>query len=213
VTRARLSSIVAAISVTVALPGSALAQEGVEEVQPEFFVWLPDNPLVGAAIGVAALLGALFTVFTSIGGVLPGTAGKSKLDAEEARLDSYYKSFSDHLASGGDAATIKALGDVIDQLRDDIGSERRRQFGLGAVLYAVLGVAAALALATNWVQAVVISAGWTAYVGTFGLKSDYGVRKAAKDDALKALEKKVEKADGVSLDVTEEAEVQSALAM
>jgi hypothetical protein len=213
VARSHVGVLIGATFVSLAFPATVVAQDAVEAIQPEFFVWLDEGYLVGVAIAVAALLGALFTVFTSIGGVLPGTAGKAKLDEEEARLLAYYKIFEDRLKAGGDAATITALGDQIDKLRDDIGKERRRQFGLGALLYLLLGVGVALALATSWLQAVVISAGWTAYIGTFGLKSDYTVRKEAKDEALSTLEEKVEKAPGVSLDEGEEAQVRSALAM
>jgi hypothetical protein len=166
---------------------------GTGALEPQFFVWLED-PLLGVAIAIAALLGTLFTVFSSIGGVLPGTEGKTKLDAEQARLDAYYARF-DEVVKGGDVAHVGTLGDQIDRLRDDIRAERRSQFALGAFLYVLLGTAVALALATNWLQAVVISAGWTAYVGSFGLKSDYAARKATKDQAIETLEDKVPAGD------------------
>lgn len=185
--------------------------DGIEALEPEFFVWL-DDPLSGVAIAISALLGTLFTIFSSIGGVLPGTEGKAKLDAEQARLDAYYARF-DEVMKGANHQHLTALGNQIDRLRDDVRAERRSQFLWGAILYLVLGMAVALALATNWLQAVVIGAGWTAYVGTFGLKSDYAARKEVKDRTIKGLTETVDEAPDTELSEDQEIKVRMATSL
>jgi len=73
-------------------------------------------------------------------------------------------------------------------LRDDLRSDMRQQFALAATLYVVLGAFFAAALAQDLLQALVIGAGWTAYLGAFGLKRDYAERKLIKDKATEELE-------------------------
>jgi hypothetical protein len=51
----------------------------------------------------------------------------------------------------------------------------------------ILGSFVALALAADWVQAIVIGAGWTSFLGTFGLKSDFQHRSDLKNGAIDQL--------------------------
>jgi len=68
------------------------------------------------------------------------------------------------------------------------------QFGLAAGLYAILGAFFAAMLARDLLQAILIGAGWTAYLGALGLKKDYAQRKSIKDEATEKLETAVAQA-------------------
>jgi hypothetical protein len=169
------------ISVLSALMGTAaFAGDGTNVTTPKFFQWYPDWSAGALLIG-GALFGTLFVVFTSIGGTIPGTAGQATLERDRKDYEKYVKRL-DGLFNNGklDPASVTAVHNVVHQTLTDIRSEQWREFGLAAALYVVLGSFIALALAADWLQAIVVSAGWTGYLGSFGLKK----AGEAKDDAL-----------------------------
>ena len=146
------------------------------------FAWYTAEPRdwnTGILFAVLGFFGALATAYGLIGGIFPGTAGKSRIEdatkrLEELRglLDGWYKS---PLASSDPKTDPR-----IEQLRQDLESQERtltkerwRQFAIAAPLYALLGAFFASALAQDLLQAVVVGAGWTTVLGTLGLKKDY----------------------------------------
>lgn len=177
-------------------------QEGDKKTQGEdrdqvelgdLFQWVTDdNWNAGAAFAGMGLVGALVVTFGLIGGAMPGTAGKAKNDADEARIDRMSKRLEDLTnADPVDASAVTAVDNAIDKLRDDTRNDRWRQFALASTLYVVLGGFFAAMLAKDLLQALAIGAGWTALLGTFGLKSDFNERKTAKDEALDNLSAKL----------------------
>lgn len=139
-----------------------------------------------AALGA---VGALITMFSLIGGAVPGIAGQARIDADGKRLELLYERLL-ALAkeTPPDAKGIEAIGESVDRLRDDLRRERWRQFTVALLFYVVLGAFFASALAYDLLQAIVIGAGWTGYTGVLGLKKDFGERKKAKDEQLGAAE-------------------------
>jgi hypothetical protein len=180
--------VLSVVAMATILPGFAYAQDGSTIATPRFFRWYPDY---GAALLIifASIFGTLVVVFTSVGGVLPGTAGRVRVDAEEARYALWARKL-DVLINSENVSpqAIEAIGKQLNDLRDDIRADRRNQFALGAVLYVVLGAIVALALAPDLFTAVAISSGWTSFLGAFGLKTDFAERKEQKTNAIKALE-------------------------
>ena len=175
--------------------GFTIAQDGASKGRPAdatLFHWFTEEKHDWAAGGLYAglgLVGALITAFSVIGSVIPGTAGKARIDAEQNRLDGFYSRLSQLTdAQPPDTAAITALNETVDKLRDDLRKERWRQFWVGFVFYAILGAFFASALARDLVQAVVLGAGWTSFLGVFGLKSDYAERKSVKDQSLRDAE-------------------------
>jgi hypothetical protein len=176
-----LSSIAFAQSQT---PTPTPEQAKVVDLAPWLTADQPDYKR-GGLLAAGGILGALVTTFGLIGGVFPGTAGKAEIDADAERL----KTLSERLvelvaAEGADADKIRAVEKSVNNLRDDLRSERWRQFAVASIFYVALGAAIAALLASNLLQAIVIGAGWTGLVGSLGLKSDYAKRKAVKDSAL-----------------------------
>ena len=161
---------------------------GSETSVTQVFRWYPHWPLGGfyAGLGVA---GALIVMFSMLGGAIPGTAGRAHIDIERARLDELNKHLSQALDTKPISSdTVKALGEMIDTARDDLRAELWRQYVLGAVLYTILGAFFASALAGDAIQAIVLGATWTSFLGVFGLKQDFASRNAVKEEALRTSE-------------------------
>jgi hypothetical protein len=140
---------------------------------------------LGWLYALLGLVGALVTMFSSIGGAVPGTAGQAKIDADEKRLQLYNEDLRKlTLDPQTDSKRIDAVNEVVDRLRDDLHAERWRQFGIALLFYTFLGAFFAMALAQDLLQALVIGAGWTGYMGSFGLKRDAQERKNVKNEVI-----------------------------
>lgn len=154
----------------------------------ELAPWLTSVPADyrrGGLLAVAGLVGALVTVFFLVGGAVPGTAGQAKIDADSKQLELLSKRLGELIsASRIDAPVVEAVEKTVNNLRDDLRSESWRQYAIASTLYAILGASIAALLAKDLLQAFVIGAGWTGFIGSLGLKRDYAERKAIKDTAL-----------------------------
>lgn len=156
------------------------------------FTWaLSETPNwgLGALYAGLGLVGALVTVFGLVGGAIPGTTGFAHIDAGLKRVEEREKRLDQLINdSNSDPKRIESIEKATNNLRDDLEQSRRKQFTLAAILYVVLGAFFAAMLARDLLQAILIGAGWTAYLGALGLKKDYNERKALKDDATQKLE-------------------------
>lgn len=167
----------------------------------ELLTWARETPPDwgrGALFAGVGVIGALITIFGLIGGAVPGTAGQAKIDADTVRLERHSEQLEKLITtSPPDAAGIAAVENAVNNLRDDLRAERWRQFAIAAVFYAVLGAAISTLLATDILQALVIGAGWTSFLGALGLKRDYAERKELKDTALEATAERAKKAEDI----------------
>jgi hypothetical protein len=180
------------------------------------FTWLASAPpdwVRGILYSALGLVGALVVVFTLVGGAVPGTAGFARIEADLKRVEEREKILDDLLkAVVKNPAEIAAVEVATNNLRDDVAADRRRQFALAAAIYTVLGAFFAAMLARDVLQALVVGAGWTSYLGALGLKKDYAERKSVKDEATERLETIVSRAiQGAVLTDHEIREAQSAL--
>jgi hypothetical protein len=168
-------------------------QAGAETDATSFFHWYTaDSPdwAAGALYAVLGVIGALFVGYSTLGGALPGSPVQARLDLDEQRLTDLQARINELAkASPVDSEAIEALTAATTELRRSVTTERYRQYSLGLLFYIVLGAFFASALARDLVQAVVIGAGWTGLVGTFGLKQDFAARKFVKDAALEDAQK------------------------
>ena len=175
-----------AMALVMVVPGAALAADGDPVDVASIATWFPTgNYLLGATLALFGAVGAIFTAFTLVGGVVPGTAGKAQLDKDRELLDRLTENMETALKAG--AAGASELRQAVNELRDDYNSERNRQFVLGALLYIFLGAFFSALLAKDILQALAFGAGWTGIIGSLGLKNDFDERKAEKDDALSTL--------------------------
>ncbi len=167
------------VNLLLVVTGTAFAQDPnpPEPVKPfalDFFAWLMTDPrdwVSGGLFAVTGFFGALATAYTLIGGVMPATSGQARIDEISARL----KRLSERLdalitADPGDPDAIRAVGERVENLADDLSKELWRQYAIAIVLYAVLGAFFAAALAQDVLQALVIGAGWTGLIGALNLR-------------------------------------------
>jgi hypothetical protein len=173
------------------LPTVALAQGEPSQVPVgDLFSWFtqdPPNYRDGLLFLVLGALGALATMYTAVGGVMPGTAGKEELDRRQRDLE-----VARQLANGyqqqvealnKQAALTQADLDRLNRYREDLKEAQNRgdklesklsrekwtQFGIACVFYLPLGGGFAAALAQDLVQALIIGAGWPTLWGSYRL--------------------------------------------
>jgi hypothetical protein len=173
----------------------------------------------GIALALTGLIGALVTIFFLIGGVVPGTAGQVDIDYDSEQVKEYKeklkKLWDKESLDDAELRRASELKTIVNDFDSRLDKERRRQFSLAATLYAVIGAFFAAFLAHDVLQALIIGAGWTGYLGALGLKSDAAERGARKndkiDDLLNKLKEKEKvigemKKSEVTSDVTEKSE-------
>lgn len=176
-----------------------LFAQGDQSVQEnfKFLTWTasdPDDWSTGLLYALLGVVGAMTTIFGFIGGAIPGTAGKAKIDKQQAELDKCMERLDALINSPNiDADAINAVQNIASNLRDYIRSEQWKQFRVAMILYAFLGAMFATILADSYLQALIIGAGWTAVIGTLGLKKDYQERKDEKDELNKKLINQLER--------------------
>jgi hypothetical protein len=185
----------------------ALAQGPTPIEVANLFSWATGKSpdwLRGAFYAGLGLIGALVTVFTLIGGAIPGTAGFMRIEAGMKRVEEREKMLDKLIKDPKKKPEeIKAVEIATNNLRDDMRDDRRRQFALAAGLYALLGAFFAALLARDLLQALVIGAGWTAYLGALGLKKDYAERKTMKDQTTEKLESTLSRIKEGKIDINE----------
>lgn len=180
-----------------ALTSASAAAAAGSSVKPEPLEWATEGAVdwsKGGLLALFGLAGALFTVFTLVGGVVPGTAGQAEIDADTKRLERLSQQLEKLIGDekSRNAPQIDAINNAVSDLRSALTRERWRQFLLASVLYTLLGAFVAATLAQDLVQATAIGAGWTGIVGSLGLKRDYSKRSETKGEALTALEGHIE---------------------
>jgi hypothetical protein len=153
--------------------------------------WLIGQDTIDWATGGALLgfgfVGALVTVFSLVGGAVPGVAGQAAIDAGLARLDALSQRL-DALINRDppEAEQVRAVESTVDSLRTYLGKERWRQFLVAGTLYAVLGAVVSALIAQDILQALVIGAGWTSFLGALGLRKDRAERGNNRDYELRS---------------------------
>lgn len=151
------------------------------------FSWArsPINWTQGLIFSLTGLVGGLITIFTLIGGTIPGTYGQAQIEIDRERLERISRTLEVLIQSqDSNAEKIHEVENAANNLRDDLRAERWRQFTTASLLYGFLAAFFSAALATNLLQAIVIGAGWTSFLGSVGLQSDFRRRKEFKDEAL-----------------------------
>ncbi len=153
--------------------------------QTELFAWYPDNWGQGGIYFLLGMAGALVTVYLFLGEMLPSMGGQVEYERTRVTLEHYLEQREELINLRNDVALGQADDDVnsavLDRLSDDLNgitelletrlrSERWRLFFLGFPIYLVLGGFFAAAVATNFLEALVIGFGWTLIADRLGLE-------------------------------------------
>jgi hypothetical protein len=177
-----------ALLLTLSIGASTAAMQNDPVDESTVLGWYRSEPRdwgQGAMFAGLGLVASLVTVFSAVGGVLPGTAGVARLTAMQKQVGELEARVLE-LANTNpvDTNAVTAIGAVANQLRDDFSRSQNRQFVLGALLYLVGGAAAAAIFAVDIVQALVIGAGWTGVVGAYFVRQDANVTGEVKNTVI-----------------------------
>jgi len=160
----------------------------------KILVWVDGSQInwfAGTLLALSGLIGALVTIYGLVGTVMPGTSGQIRLDIDEIRLEKLKEKQDSLWAKEGtddfNVESAKAMDFTVKSLQTYLSKERWRQFGLAAFLYAILGAFFAALLSGGVLEALLIGAGWTAYLGAIGLKKSNEERGAYKDRLIEDL--------------------------
>jgi hypothetical protein len=129
---------------------------------------------------------------------MPGTIGTARIDEDTEQLERFSRRLEELVSDRQrplepqHAELLDKVASTVNSLRVHLTKERWRQFILASFLYTVLGAAFACVLAQDLLQAFVIGAGWTGFIGSYGLKTDYAQRKQRKDQALNEVLRELE---------------------
>lgn len=159
----------------------------------KLFVWADGNSpnyLQGFLFGLMGIVGALTSIFSFIGKTVPGTGGRLHIEKEELRLARMNEKFEKFNTAQPtvDAEYLKEIRLHIDSATKRLNRNKTSQFMLSSVLFIVLGCFFSLMIAQDLLQALIIGAGWTGILGSFGLKQDYKERNTLKNNVLEAAE-------------------------
>jgi len=117
--------------------GSVAPRETPQVDAASLLSWYPDWGK-GALLAGLGVVASLVTVYSAVGGVLPGTAGVPRLEAMQTMVGQLEARLLELAqASPADTAAIDSIGKVTHDLRDDFARDRNRQFALGGLLYLV----------------------------------------------------------------------------
>jgi Trk-type K+ transport system membrane component len=185
------------------------AQETQPQRQEEFNItnvltWLssdPPNFILGVVYAGLGFTGAIIAIFFMVGGVIPGTAGQARIDADLHRLDLYKERLIELIHQNPpDTAAIDSIGNRKDKMSSRLLKDKMLQFLIAGTLYVIAGSLLAAIFAQDFIQAIAIGLGWTSFMGIFGLKKDYSVRRERKNSVIekymervKILEEKLRK--------------------
>jgi hypothetical protein len=200
----------AAVAAAVAVPLPAWADEAGSSAGGEtLFPWadltggIDANWKVGLARFVLGLMGALVTVYTLNGELLPAMGGRTRIRAAETELEEVKRQCDVAVArrtqlaredpSSAEVGVLERLTTDLDaqaaRLSGDITSERRRALAIGIPLYVLLGGFFACALATTRAQAIAVGFGWTASLQSVGLRREKEAVKTEASGEVVALKK------------------------
>jgi hypothetical protein len=149
-------------------------------------IWWPTNILLGIFFFVLGVVGASIMVYL---GEWERLLGKSARILEiEAEIASK-RSIADQIKDPDEAEKRRKWEEMINEDEDRLDRERRTVRSQGVILYLFIGGILAAILANSLVEAVAFGAGWTGFLGMFGIKRDSEERrKYRNEEDDKALE-------------------------
>ncbi|MCZ7385337.1 MAG: hypothetical protein O8C63_11400 [Candidatus Methanoperedens sp.] len=141
-------------------------------------VWWQDNISMGIFLFLLGVTGAAIMVYL---GELEKLTGKSSRIIE---IEEEIKEKRKIASKFGEDKTDdrKKWEDMINADEDRLDRERRNITNQGIISYLFIGGMIAAVLANSMVEAVGFGAGWTGFIGMFGIKKDSDERRKKRDE-------------------------------
>ncbi len=142
-------------------------------------IWWPNDIFMGVFFGLLGVCGAAIMVYL---GEWEKLIGKSARILEiEGEIASKRK-IANKIKDPGEVEMRKKWEDMINKDEDKLDRERKSVRTQGIILYLFVGGVMAAILANSMVEAVAFGAGWTGFVGMFGIKKDSDERRKRRDE-------------------------------
>lgn len=152
-------------------------------------MWWPDNIFVGVLFLILGICGAAIMVYIGEWDKLMGNS--VRIIEIENEIEEKRK-IASKITDLKDVDTRKKYEDMINEDEDRLDRERKDNRITGMVLYLFIGGAIAAILANSMVEAVGFGAGWTGFIGVFGIKKDNELKKESRNTETQSLDEKFE---------------------
>jgi hypothetical protein len=136
----------------------------------EMPIWWPDNISVGVFFFLLGVTGAAIMVYLGSWDKLMGNT------ARLLELDDQIKSFRGQLEKAKDDGEKEFLRDLIKTQAEVQNNHKKLSIIVGIIIYLFVGGIVASILANSMLEAVTFGAGWTGFIGVFGIKEDFEKR-------------------------------------
>lgn len=141
-------------------------------------VWWPNDISIGVLFAFLGVAGAAIMVYLGEWDKL--IAKSARILEIEDRIASNRK-IANEIKDPGEVETRRKWEDIINRDENRLDTERRFVRNLGIILYLFIGGVIAAILANSMVEAIAFGAGWTSFIGIFGIKKDSEERRKLRD--------------------------------
>ena len=141
-------------------------------------VWWPNDISMGVLFALLGVVGAAIMVYL---GEWDRLLGKSARILEIENQIASNRKIANEIKDPGEVEKRKQWEDMINVDEDRLDGERKSVRTQGVILYLFIGGVMAAILANGVVEAVAFGAGWTGFIGMFGIKKDSDERKKRRD--------------------------------
>lgn len=142
-------------------------------------IWWPQDILFGLFLFLLGVVGASIMVYLGEWERLLGKSARIlEIEAEIAAK----RSIADQIKDPAEAEQRRAWEAMINEDEDRLDRERRMVRTQGVILYLFIGGVLAALLANSLLEAVAFGAGWTGFLGMFGIKKDSEERRRLRNE-------------------------------
>ena len=141
-------------------------------------IWWPNDIFMGVFFGLLGVCGAAILVYLSEWEKL---IGKSARMLEIEGVIASKRKIANKIEDPEEAEKRKKWEVMINEDEYRLDRERKSVRTQGIILYLFIGGVIAAILANSMVEAVAFGAGWTGFIGIFGIKKDSEERRKLRD--------------------------------
>ena len=141
-------------------------------------IWWPNDISMGVLFALLGVVGAAIMVYL---GEWDKLLGKSARILEIENQIASNRKIANEIKDPNEVGIRERWEDIINRYENRLDTERRFVRNLGIILYLFIGGVIAAVLANSMVEAIAFGAGWTGFIGIFGIKKDSEERRKVRD--------------------------------